>query len=155
MSTPPRKRCLYTAFASAFVFSLVFLSGCGGKTSKVLTLSGKVTYKDQPLGGGKLTLQPADSNTQPVTTQIGADGTYLITPPGTGEMKVAIETESIRGSTGTAYKNPIPGVKVPEVDTSKLPKYVRIPPKYAKVQTSNLSVTIEKGKNVKDFVLTD
>ena len=41
------------------------------------------------------------------------------------------------------------------MDTSKMAKYVKIPFKYARTQTSKLSVNIQEGKNVKDFELTD
>ncbi|HEY7309148.1 MAG TPA: hypothetical protein VH643_07225 [Gemmataceae bacterium] len=136
---------------------LGLLAGCGGKSKKDLSLSGKVSYKGQPVTGGTLTLTPTDGgNTPPANTQIRGDGTYLIVPPALGELKVSIETESIRGrSRGTPYAFVPKGEKQPDIDTSKMPAYVQIPPKYAKAATSGLSITIQQGKNEKNFDLTD
>jgi hypothetical protein len=134
------------------ILVLGLLAGCAGGSKKKLSLSGKVTYKGEPVTGGTLTLTPTDGETQPLKSPILANGTYLLTPPGLGEMKVSIETESIRRQTGVRY----PGMKEDNnANTSKIAKYKPIPRKYAKPQMSNLSVTIQDGKNIKDFDLTD
>lgn len=151
----PRQVFLRTGLGSAAALSLVLLAGCGGGKSKTLSLSGKVSYKDQPVPGGTLTLTPSDGKTQPVKTSIGGDGSYLVTPPTVGDVKVTVETESIRGTTGPGYRNPPPGMKPPDVDQSKLSKYKPIPRKYANVNTSDLSVNIQNGPNTKNFDLTD
>lgn len=133
------------------------LAGCGGKNKKDFSLNGKVTYKGQPVTGGTLTLTPTDEGkTPPANTQIRFDGTYLIVPPAVGELKVTIETESIQAHKGgPAYTHVPKGEKMPDIDTSKMPKYVKIPPKYKTAATSGLSVTIQQGKNEKNFDLTD
>jgi hypothetical protein len=146
---------LRTVVVCALVFASVGLAGCGGADKKSLSLSGKVTYKGQPVTGGTVKLTPTDGKTPAVDAKINGTGTYLIVPPTVGEMKVTIETESVRGKTGRAYDYVPPGGKAPEIDTSNLPKYVRIPYKYANPSTSDLKVSIQKGKNEQDFQLAD
>ncbi len=43
----------------------------------------------------------------------------------------------------------------PDIDMSKQPTYMKIPPKYTSVKTSGLTWKVEKGTNKKDFELTD
>lgn len=149
----PHKRRIVAG--CAVVLALVVLDGCGGGGKKTFSLTGKVTYKGNPVTGGTLTLTPSDGKTPPVNIQINPDGAYAVVPPSVGEMKVAIETESIRGQTGGGYAYVPPGIQKPDIDASQLPRYVRIPRKYANAQWSKLTVTIQKGKNVHDFDLTD
>ena len=140
----------------ALVLALAALSGCGGRGGKNnFSLSGKVTYKGEPVTGGTLTLTPNDGKSHPVNTEISSTGTYLIVPPMVGDLKVSIETESIKGKTGKAYNFVPPGAKQPDIDTSKLVKYRQIPSKYASAATSDLKVTVVEGKNEKNFDLTD
>lgn len=152
-SSPQRLRFV---IGCAVVFSLVVLAGCGsGGGKKNLSLNGKVTYKGKPVTGGFMRLTPADGKTQPINCPINTDGTYMAVPPVLGEMKVSIETESMKGQTGVRYPNMKEDKGLATADTSKIAKYVPIPRKYANPQTSNLTVTIQEGKNVKDFDLTD
>ena len=103
MNIPPQR--LRVVLACALVFSLVLLAGCGKGKKNALSLSGKVTYKGQPVTGGKLTLAPLDGKTTPLTISISPDGSYMVTPPALGELQVAIETESIKGQSGMPYPN--------------------------------------------------
>jgi hypothetical protein len=137
----------------ALILAVGLLAGCGGGKKK-LSLSGKVTYKGEPVTGGSVTLHPTDGKTKPLTAPLNADGTYSVTPPALGEMKVAISTESVRGQTGDRYPM-MKGKDKGSADASKMFKYKEIPTKYANPETSKLSVTIVDGPNVKDFDLTD
>jgi len=140
----------------ALVLALAALSGCGGRGGKNnFSLSGKVTYKGEPVTGGTLTLTPTDGKTHPVNTKLSSTGKYLIVPPLVGELKVSIETESIRGKTGKAYTFGPALEKPPDIDESKMVKYRPIPGKYASAATSDLKVTVVQGKNEKNFDLTD
>ena len=147
----------------ALGLSLALLAGCHSK-DKNLSLSGKVTYKGEPVTGGTLTLTPTDGKTPPTKIPIGGDGTYTIVPPTLGKLKVAIETESIRGtkSSGPAYTFVPKGPngedmsdKLPKRDPSQQLAYKRIPNKYAAAETSDLTVDIHAGKNEQNFDLKD
>ncbi len=149
----PRPRSFAVVFIAGYV---AFLIGCGrGNDTKNLILTGKITYKGAIVSGGTIKLVPTDSKIVPVTSQINPNGTYSVVPTGLGDMKVAIETESIKGQTGAAYTVPPTRKGLPEITDANLPKYVKIPGKYANEASSGLTVTIQKGKNQKDFELTD
>jgi hypothetical protein len=141
------------AMAALFVLSLICASGCGGgKSAKGNTLTGKVTYRDEPLTGGSITLQSPDGKAQFKAT-IAPDGGYTIGGATTGEMIVTIETESIKGKTGVSYQAP-PGRTAPEMGM-KLEKYVEIPRSYGDPSSSPLRVTVKKGSNKANFNLNE
>lgn len=162
MNTPSSRVWLRVVLAAILIFSLTLPMGCGRGKHKTTSLTGKVTYKDQPVSGGSLTLHPVDAKDKPMSIPLGSDGTFQFDAPPLGEMKVTVETESVRGQTGVAYKIP-PGmkapdgkdIKAPEVDSSKLIKYVKIPNKYANVNSTPLKCTIKEGPNKVDFPLSD
>ncbi len=104
MNTPSSGVWLRIGFVSALILSMTVLAGCDSASKKNLSLCGKVTYKDQPVSGGSLTLHPADGKSQPISIPLASDGTFLVSSPPTGDMKVTIETDSVRGKTGVAYK---------------------------------------------------
>lgn len=137
------------------------LSGCGGK--KKAKVSGKVTYKGNPVTGGTLTLYPSAEKQAPIPIQIQANGQFITTDVPPGSYKVAISTESVKLTAPPslprgAQMKPPAGVKIPEgagqygQDTSGM-KYVQIPPKYAKPETSGLTWDIKGGSQEKDFPL--
>ena len=140
------------AAAAILILSSICVCGCGGKSSKGATLSGKVTFKDQPLTGGSIMLHSIDGKKQFPGT-ISPDGTFAIGGLTSGEMVVTIETESIKGQTGVAYKVP-PGQKAPEMKV-KLAKYVPIPKTYGDVNSSPLRATVKSGSNKKEFNLSE
>lgn len=145
---------------SALGFSLALLAGCSSSKDKNLSLSGKVSYKGTPVTGGTLSLAPTDGKTPPVKISINGDGNYNIVPPALGNLKVVIETESIRafnagGTPSRKIKGPDGKERIEELPTANQQKYVRIPPKYARPETTDLTVDIHAGKNEKNFELTD
>jgi hypothetical protein len=126
-------------------FLLAALTGCGGASNKT-HLTGKVIYKDAPVTGGTIKLYSSPEN--PFTIQIKSDGTFDVEDAPPGEMKVAIETDSVyvpsaapAGSTGTR-------------ETANMPKKVKIPAKYNKPDTSGLTWDTTKERT-KTFNLTD
>ncbi len=142
---------------------LFFLAGCGGSKKNEVSLSGKVTYPtpDKLVTGGTIVLHPTDRKTPTFPISIKPDGTFSAVGAPLGEMKVTVETESIKGMTASdpyAGRQLPPGVEkktVIETDTMKVPTYVPIPRKYADVKTTTVKMTIEKGKQVKDINLTN
>lgn len=139
----------------------VGMTGCGPSGAAAGVASGKVTYNGTPLTGGILTLHPVNGGPDfPIT--ITYEGTFSSSGVPDGEMQVAIETESLKNRRPAGYdtsKMPAgskpPDVKLPDVDMSKQPTYMKIPAKYASVKTSGLTWTISKGTNDRNFELTD
>jgi hypothetical protein len=160
MNTLLRPKWLYSWLVGVLILWIAFLNGCG-KADNQPILRGKITYNREPLGGGTLTLIPMDGKNRSVSVPIGTDGTYIVASPPQGEMKVTIETQSVQMMSGggdfkiPAGKGPPPQaqIKQPDIDKSKLPHFVAIPSKYADPKLTPLRITIEKGKNNKDFDL--
>lgn len=165
------------AMGAAALAFLAFAAGCGTNNSGS-SLSGKVTYKGEPVTGGFIKLY---SDTAPAVggadntlrIMIKPDGTVVATNVPAGTMRVAIETESAKGAGGPAIdpRTGLPagmpaGMKPPaDYDPSKFSsqagqaanqtKYVAIPPKYADPKASGLTWDVKEGANKKDFDLTD
>src|SRR5262249_28674424 len=141
-------------------------------------VEGKVTYNNNPVGGGTVYFHSADG--VPYSVPIFANGTY------TAELKegtytVTVDTESLNpakkkeyrggGGGGAAAKmyggkgasgganpsapkggagsSPSPEGSAPQ-DT-----YVKIPSKYTDKATSGLSITPKKGKNEYNITMSD
>jgi hypothetical protein len=158
------------------VVLVIAVSGCGRQTGKI---SGTITHKDGPVKGGTISFVSLEG--QPtVSGPILENGFYNIEKINVGACKVVIETESInRGkTTGGGFnkgpKGPPPGVKanqtkdaaervVPEgyhiaspedVNSAKMAeRYVKIPEKYGKADTTDLTYTVVAGPQTKDFDL--
>jgi hemoglobin len=94
-------------------------------------ISGKATYKGQPLPGGTIGLHTKDGLA--VSTPLSEDGTYVAAKVPPGEYVVTLETESVKATA----------------------KYVKIPAKYGDPKTSGLKYTVIKGKQQFDIDLTD
>jgi hypothetical protein len=157
--------CPRTVALLGVPLALLLLAGCGGGSGKGSTVSGKVTYKGQPVTGGTILLHPSDGSPGDITVTIKPDGTFASSDISPGPKQISIETESVKSApTGNKPTLP-PGVKPPPGleqqkgpdagDTANLPKYVQIPRKYADPKTSGLTWDIGKGKNDKPFELTD
>lgn len=145
-------------------------------------LTGRVTYNGSAVTGGTVTFHPKDGGS--FSVGIAADGTYTAFDVIEGEMGVTVETESINpnkkmpeykgGSSsgpGKMYGQGKFGPKSPSgsgapggkgAQMGPAPEganiqtvYMKIPAKYAKPETSGLSVTLKKGEQTKDFELTD
>jgi hypothetical protein len=141
------------AIAAALGFSLIFICGCGGnKASSNTTLSGKVSYKGEPLTGGTITVRSSDGTMQ-LPGVISPDGTYSIGGLSPGEVIVTIETESIKGKTGVSYQAP-PGQTAPTMGV-KLEKYVPIPRNYGNPDSTPFRFTLKKGSQKRDFDLNE
>jgi hypothetical protein len=113
-----------------------------GKTGSI---SGKVLYKGRPLAGGTVAFHPLEGKAAAGIIQ--ADGTYEVRGVPAGEVKVTVETESVK-------------VKSPPKDTGGLPKegkaaprYVPIPRLYADALTTPLRGTVTAGKQTFDITL--
>ena len=158
---------------------LVWLStGCSKNPEQSARISGKVKMNGNLVTAGNISFFIADHGS--VSVPIKEDGTYEVNELPPGEAVVTIETESAnpnkpvreyKGSTGdqgmeakygktakkTSAEERESGAQLsPGGENRKSPgTYTKIPARYADRTQSNLSVTISKGGNKKDFELTD
>jgi hypothetical protein len=148
------------------LFLLTTLAAAGCSKPKC-TVSGKVLYKGAPLKGGIVTFINDDGYSQPGT--ISEDGSYTIRGIHPGEVKITVETESVkptmeekRGASKHPYQAPKPpggeedlsGYQ-PKNVSDRAKRYVRIPEKYGKAEESTLKFTVERGEQSFDITVPD
>jgi hypothetical protein len=109
--------------------------GCGAKGPPMGSVSGKVTYKGQPLTTGVVTLLNEKAGSG-ASGEIDASGIYQIPSIRTGEYNVAVHQSP-----------PAPGA-APKGNWK-----LNIPEKYQTPQTSGLTATVKEGSNTADFGL--
>jgi hypothetical protein len=143
---------------------LVAVSGCAGGKGAKGDVSGAVTYKGAAVTGGSVTLQP--SSGQGFRAQIDGQGNYRVNDVPAGEYKVIVETVSAKFGMPTQVQPPA-GMKPPP-DKSKLfekpsfggmedkmVKFVEIPLKYSKAESTPLTYKVTKGAQKHPIELTD
>jgi len=118
-------KCAFPALAL-----LLVVPGCGDGVNST-TLSGKVTYRSQPLANGTVTFYPERG--QPVTAGLDLVGTYTVDlPPGTYQA-------TVQG----------PGIQVPEGwkegDPPPPPPKLVLPAEYSARARTKLQVTVAEG----------
>jgi hypothetical protein len=134
MGTRIRTLCVGLA---ALLLLAVMLRPAAAADDKPATGSGQgtIVYRGQPLPGGTIGFHPAKG--KPVVVKIKADGSYSAPAVPVGAVKITIETTSVK---------PRPGGGKPA-------KYVPIPDKYATPETSGLTLTVQKGKQMHNIEL--
>jgi hypothetical protein len=148
---------------------IVFSSGCGGSRGGAVSVNGKVTYKGQPVTGGKVTLYPKGSDAG-YSMAIGPDGNFAagdLPKELVGVVTVTVDTKDLKDAPkddptdmknlqGTSKEKSIPAVdpktmkqpdEMAKMSKSKRSVYVEIPEKYADPKKSNLTLEIKSGKN--------
>jgi hypothetical protein len=140
---------------------LALACGCGSNRATPARLSGHVNYGGKPVTGGSIKFFPKDGGVYPAG--IDVNGEYSIADLPAGQTAVSIETESAKGGSMQEYSK-ARGAQPPKNANSAVggnepaapaTKYVKIPAKYANPTTSGLSVELTRGKQVKDFELSD
>jgi hypothetical protein len=136
-------------------------AGCGNTG----TVSGKVSYKGQPLGGGTILFVAPGQKT--VKSAIAPDGSYTISGIPAGTIKIAVETKSAQPPDPEALRRAFPGLPKgaplpPEAANNphfktgpenKGGKYVWIPDHYGDPEKSNLTVEVTGGNQQHDIEL--
>jgi hypothetical protein len=163
---------------------LVFLLayGCSGAKQGPAGVSGKITYKGQPVTGGTIYFFPEGSGSS-YSNGINEDGTYLVTDVPSGDCSVSIEAlpdpgkdkgPVYGGERGEQAAKAAEEAKAKHKDKSGMGagqgmgspipgggpsspqgKYMKLPEKYADPKTSGLKANIKKGSNTQNFDLTD
>lgn len=104
-------------------------SSCNQRPSrpKGFPVSGSISYKGKALSAGLVTFTSASDSTLCANCILQPDGAYSMADAPIGEAKVSVDTR--------------PALEL------RPGRYVQIPLKYSRVQTSGLSFTVEKGDN--------
>ena len=121
-------------------------AGCGRPTRA--SVSGTVTYKNQPVGVGRVTFH-FDKNQSP-SAELKPDGSYTLTDVPVGEAKVTVEAvdfSRMAGATAAPKGTPV----IP--DSSPKGKFVRVPDKYKSPASSQLSFPVKGGSQQIDIPL--
>jgi len=136
-------RILSRAALSTVVLCLAFsATGCGRKTA---TITGKVTFKGQPLNGGVVAFLSTDGSA--ASGLIDPDGMYTVAKVHVGEAKVTVQsmpTPPMMVNPMTVKPKPA-GAAEDSDEAGELP-YVRIPERYLDKNKSGLSYTVQEGE---------
>ena len=121
---------------------LLLLAGCSRGFGNV---SGKVSYKGQPLPKGTITFY--DEANQAVSSGIADDGSYSVSKVAAGKVKIAVTLPmfiSMAGDTKSAEKA--------AAERKKLPS---LPPRYADSEKSGLDREVKRGDQTLNLDLSD
>ena len=153
-------------FALTLPLCLVFAFGCqNGNPNTPASVKGKVTYKGEPVPGGRVTFVPKAEGVAP-TAILGADGTYSIADAPAGDFTVTVDNEFLNPDkkapaypgSAQAGNNPMgsgPPPGAPAAAAAPTGKYVKIPKKYADAKESTLTAKLAAGTQTQDFKLED
>jgi hypothetical protein len=130
---------LYKLKFAVVSLAVVAIFGCGGEGAA--TITGRATYRTQPLAGGTVMFHP--QNGHPVSVGIDASGNYTAELP-PGEYRVAITAAGVQVP---------PGWK--EGDPSPPPPKLVLPAEYSQRTRTVLSLTVPPGgkPQTADFLL--
>jgi hypothetical protein len=127
----------YFALWSAFALALV---GCRD-TSHLAPLSGKVTYKGQPLEFGSVMLQPVQGG-EFSRADIQSDGSFVLqTPDGNDGATIGLNRVRV-----TCFPGQKPGAPIDTSGDIKLGKSL-IPEKYNNFSSSELTIDVLPEEN--------
>ena len=154
-----------TAATLASALGLLMVIGCGDDgLGKRYPVSGKVTYKNQPLATGTVTFYATggkDAETRGATGAI-KDGSYSMSTIGgedgvfPGDYQVAIASLNVDMSQAKANQEKVGG-SFRQDDVAKAYKSAEsvIPKKYGSTEKSGLKAKVEARSNTIDFPLSD
>ncbi len=142
-----------SASIAACLLGSIGLAGCGssGGMPPMGEISGKVTYKGEPLSGGTITFHAVGTPGKVGVSLIKPDGTYRVFEGPIGETKVTIDPKLV--PLGPPGASGPPGAGRPKASPAKP---TSVPAKYLKVETTTLTFTVKhRNDNVYDIELTD
>ncbi|MCI0641665.1 MAG: carboxypeptidase-like regulatory domain-containing protein [Gemmataceae bacterium] len=156
--------CNRTNLVSIVFFVALFLviTGCSSdrNPNAPSSVSGRITYKGNPVPAGSVTFHSKEKGNY--NAELGSDGTYQIIDLPADTMIVTVETESANpkkkapeyggGKGADDYKKRL-AIEKPMKQTVQ--EYVKIPTKYSSPKTSPITITLDRGRQLKDFELTD
>jgi hypothetical protein len=119
---------------------LALATGCGEGTNEA-SVSGKATYRSQPLSNGSLTFYPESG--QPISVGLDEAGVYSAELP-PGEYRVVIQAAGVQVPEGWKEGDPEPP-----------PATLVLPPQYSERAKTSLRVTVngDGDSQTEDFHL--
>lgn len=130
-------------------------TGCGTRYPETATVTGKVTYKGQPLPLGRVSFWPPQG--RPAAGEIKPDGTYTLTSfrqddgaiPGIHRVSITAR-RAIAAGAGPSSSSV---ATTPGWGDNPAVEWL-IPKHYEQAETSNLTAEVRPGKNTIDFDLS-
>jgi hypothetical protein len=131
---------------------LVILAvGCShGASVDTAEVTGKVTYKGQPLPGGRITFLTTGGFAHQGV--IDENGNYTVNAP-RGDVLIGIDNRMLQGRSRGPGKQPILRAPGSEEPVKMKGHYVALPSKYYSPQDSGLTYNVQQGTQTKDFNL--
>src|SRR5262245_1302986 len=125
--------------ARCVALAVLLCAGC----SRSATVSGKVTYKSEPVKRGEISFVAADGRS--VSTPIDDDGNYVVANVPTGEVRVLVR--AVKGEGDAAFGFAV--LPKPPVVKSTIPE------RFSQLESSDLKYTIASGSQKLDIDLPD
>jgi hypothetical protein len=158
---------IYQKCPAVFFVLLVLplITGCNGQGHQVESVTGKVTYKGEPLSDAQISFHPKGSGGFVAVASTGTDGTFTLVTAGAikpgaiiGEYNVlvtkviAVDTNGRPLKEDTALEEQRPQKPQMESESTSVnhprPKMQSvIPEKYGQLDKPQLQATVVKGKN--------
>ena len=146
----------------AWLLVAVLFTGCNGNPQiSGARVVGKVTYKSQVLTGGEIIFVDPNDPNKSTSGRIEGDGTFDVPNVPIGNLSVLIDTTMAKydvnnfvppkGEPREASENPY--LKNAPAPSTPPMKYMPINKKYAKIDTSPLKITVQKGTTTQNFDL--
>lgn len=159
--TVPAPRVALALAVASSVVGLVAL-GCGDDTGlpRRYPVSGKVTYKGEPVKEGLISFEPVDAAQGRAATGKIADGYYRLTTAVEndgalpGDYRVTIKSQTVDMSEVLAKAGGGAG-RQDDIIKAQQKAVNNVPSKYMLADTSKLTAKVEEKSNTKDFELTD
>jgi hypothetical protein len=128
--------------AAPAIACVVIAAGCSRSPTNVVT--GRVTYRSQPVAGGRIYFNVRDGASVQ-SAAITADGTYIVKglAPGTARVAVVGPTLVLPPSDGEVLAAQEPSNEA----------LITIPSRYRTVETAGIEVHVEPGSTTHDIVL--
>jgi hypothetical protein len=138
-------------------------AGCGDTMG---TVTGQVIYKSKPVPGGLITFRPTQPGRNPVAARLDEEGRFEIAVPA-GDAAITVDNRELQAVGKGITFAPPKDAKIPknekgekkELATSpsaaeRSPgKYVPIPEKYYRSDTTDLKMTVKGGMQTETFEL--
>jgi hypothetical protein len=137
---------------------ILLLVGCGPKNAKG-SLSGKITYKSQPVNGATLQLYPAAGGKDAFPISVGQDGTFNVSDVPPGDYKIVVQgtapppnMPSVKGVSGDKQAEAQEKLRAMQGDNKPT---IPFPDKFKDVAKTTLTCTVKAGKQELPLELTD
>jgi hypothetical protein len=147
--------------SGAAILLIAAVIGCSNRNPNApATVSGRVTYKGNPVPAGILTFH-LEGKGGSHNAHLRRDGSYDLTDIPAGNAVVTVNTEDYnpkkkkRDYDGKGAADYAKRMATEKPMKEAPPEYVAIPNKYTDQKTSPLKMALEGGRQAKDFDLAD